>query len=141
MAEPMVSMRLSTGPSMKSKLLNFLLVKTLPSPREHNRKMVASQQWCWSLEQPHQASSYSTQLARSGGHGLAVGPASPVFLVMAHLQEFGLFIYFSTGTKAHGEMHWANVQTSTAQYSGMSASLMSVVPFSASALHFTLLFP
>ncbi|KAG1873546.1 hypothetical protein DFJ58DRAFT_758946 [Suillus subalutaceus] len=45
---------------------------------------------------------------------------------MAILQVFGLFIHFSTGTEAHDEIHWANVQTSTAQYSGMSATPMSV---------------
>jgi hypothetical protein len=59
---------------------------------------------------------------------------------MAILQVFGLFIHFSTGTEAHGEIHWANVQTSTAQYSGMSVTLMSVgfiVTFPASTLFFT----
>lgn len=45
---------------------------------------------------------------------------------MTVLQVFGLFIHFSTGTEAQGEIHWANLQTSTAQYSGMSATLMSV---------------
>lgn len=49
MVKPMAYMLLSTGLSTKSRHLSFLLVKTLPLPREHNRKEVALQQ-CWSLE-------------------------------------------------------------------------------------------
>jgi hypothetical protein len=120
LAKSTACMLLSTGPSMKSGLLNFPLVKTLPSPREHNRKMVASQHWCWSLEPPLQAL-VPLQLVRLWGPILAVLyqqaqsllPWSPSCRCLVYLR-------FSTGTEVHGEMHWANVQTSTTQYSGMS---------------------
>lgn len=88
-------MLLSTGPPMKSRLLNFPLVKTLPSPREHNRKTVASQHWCWSLEPLLQAL-VPLQLVRLWDHILAVlyQQAQSLLPWLPSCRCFGLFTFF-----------------------------------------------
>jgi hypothetical protein len=145
LAKSTAYMLLSTGPSMKSGLLNFPLVKTLPSPREHNRKMVASQHWCWSLEPLLQAL-VPLQLVRLWGHiPRCVVPASPVFIAMVPiLQVFGLFTFFyrdrSTWRYALGKRSNLNnaVQWDECFHLCPLAILLHV-PFLASALLFTLI--
>jgi len=125
LAKSMAYMLLSIEPSVRSRLLNFLWVKTLPSPREHNRKLVASPHWFWSLEQLHQALVRSSLSVFGVTYWLCC-TSKPSLYCHGPSCRCLVYLHFSTGTGVHGRMHWANVQISTGQYVVMNASLMSV---------------